>query len=344
MSSISYQDAGVNVDQANELVEDIKKIASRTHRSGVIGGIGGFGAMFEIPTQKYKRPILVSGTDGVGTKLKIAIDMNQHDTIGIDLVAMCANDVVTSGAEPLFFLDYFATGQLLQQQARSILGGIAKGCELSGMALIGGETAEMPGMYHGSDYDLAGFCVGIAEKEDIIENSRVKVGDVVLGIASSGAHANGYSLIRKILQQNNIRLDQAFEGATLGDTLITPTRIYVKSVLALAKSAEIHGLAHITGGGLLENIPRVLPASTKAVIETQNWEWPALFNWIQKEGNVTTPEMYRTFNLGIGMTVILPEDQVDAAQSVLKATGETVMVIGRIDSSKQEQPYVQLID
>lgn len=342
MSGLSYQDAGVNIDEANQLIQNIKKIASSTHRSGVLGGIGGFGALFELPIEKYKRPVLVSGTDGVGTKLRLAIEMDQHDTIGIDLVAMCANDVVTSGAEPLFFLDYFATGQLKQTQAQSILKGIAKGCELSGMALVGGETAEMPGMYQGNDYDLAGFCVGIVEKEAILDGSLIKTGDVIIGIHSSGPHANGYSLIRKILETSKSRLDQTFEQTTLGRTLLTPTRIYVKTLLALLKTAEIHGMAHITGGGLLENIPRILPNHTQAVIDTKSWQWPSIFEWLQTQGNVAQNEMYRTFNVGIGMVVVLPEHQVDAVLGMLKSQGETASIIGHISSSKETTPTIQL--
>jgi phosphoribosylformylglycinamidine cyclo-ligase len=343
MSGLSYQDAGVNIDEANQLIQNIKKIVSSTHRSGVLGGIGGFGALFELPIDKYKRPVLVSGTDGVGTKLRLAIEMDQHDTIGIDLVAMCANDVVTSGAEPLFFLDYFATGQLKQTQALAILKGIAKGCELSGMALVGGETAEMPGMYEGNDYDLAGFCVGIVEKEAILDGSLIKTGDVILGIHSSGPHANGYSLIRKIIEKSKSRLDQTFEQTTLGATLLTPTKIYVKTLLALLKTAEIHGMAHITGGGLLENIPRILPNHTQAVINTKSWQWPSIFEWLQTQGNVAQNEMYRTFNVGIGMIVILPEQEVDAVLGMLTSQDETASIIGHISSSKEATPTIQLV-
>lgn len=337
--SLSYKEAGVDVEQANALVGDIKKIAARTRRPGVIGNIGSFGASFEIPSH-YRQPLLVSGTDGVGTKLKLAIEMNQHDTIGIDLVAMCVNDVACLGAEPLFFLDYFATGRLNSAQAIAILTGIGKGCEIAGAALIGGETAEMPGMYHGEDYDLAGFCVGVVEKDQVIDGSQVQIGDCLIGVASSGPHSNGYSLIRRVLENTRTPLNQTFAGSTLGDVLLTPTRIYIPALQALQKSVSVHAIAHITGGGLIENLPRVLPPHTQAVIQQQSWTWPAIFQWLQQQGNIDTQEMYRAFNTGVGLVICIAKRDADAALGILKAAGESAWILGHIESSDQRSPRV----
>ncbi len=339
-SSLNYKSAGVDIEKANSLVGDIRKIAARTKRPGVMGAIGSFGALFEIPPQ-YRQPILVSGTDGVGTKLKLAIEMNKHDTIGIDLVAMCVNDIACLGAEPLFFLDYFATGRLNSEQALAILTGIGKGCEISGAALIGGETAEMPGLYQEDDYDLAGFCVGVVEKTKIIDGSQVQVGDSLLGVASSGPHSNGYSLIRRILTDNKTSLNQEFEQSTLGETLLQPTRIYIPAIKALQKALNIHAIAHITGGGLTENLPRVLPVQTKSVIDTQSWQWPGIFQWLQNQGQVNIEEMYRTFNNGVGLVICLSKKDVDAALDILNATGETAWVIGQIKANSESAPFVE---
>lgn len=337
--SLSYKEAGVDVAQANALVSDIKKIAARTRRSGVIGNIGSFGALFEIPN-RYRQPLLVSGTDGVGTKLKLAIAMNKHDTIGIDLVAMCVNDVACLGAEPLFFLDYFATGRLNSAQAIDILTGIGKGCEIAGAALIGGETAEMPGMYHDEDYDLAGFCVGVVEKDQVIDGSQVQIGDCLIGVASSGPHSNGYSLIRRVLENTHTALHQPFEHSTVGETLLTPTRIYIPALKALQKSIAVHAIAHITGGGLIENLPRVLPPHTQAAIQQQSWTWPAIFQWLQQQGNIETMEMYRAFNTGVGLVIIVAKHDAEAALDILKAAGESAWILGQIESGEQRNPDV----
>ena len=315
--------------RGNALVERVKKIARRTSRPEVLGGLGGFGALCEIPAG-YQQPVLVSGTDGVGTKLRLAMDMGIHDTIGIDLVAMCVNDLVVAGAEPLFFLDYYATGALNVDTAAAVVTGIGAGCELAGCALVGGETAEMPGMYEGEDYDLAGFCVGVVEKSKIIDGSAVKSGDVLLGIASSGPHSNGYSLIRRILDRSGAELGQALGDTTLGGALLTPTTIYVKALLALFPKVQVKALSHITGGGLLENLPRVLPAGCNALIDTGSWEWPAVFKWLQDHGNVETEEMYRTFNCGVGMVVCVAEADRDNALAELAATGHKAWQIGLI--------------
>lgn len=340
--SLSYRDAGVDIDAGNELVNQIKPLAKATMRPEVIGNLGGFGALFEIPLDRYKQPVLVSGTDGVGTKLKLAFEMNKHDTIGIDLVAMCVNDLIVQGAEPLFFLDYYATGKLDVSAATEVVKGISEGCKLAGAALTGGETAEMPGMYHEGDYDLAGFCVGIVEKEDVIDGTKVKTGDVLLGLASSGPHSNGYSLIRKILEVSGADLDSDFHGKTLGETLLAPTRIYVKSVLELMKTVSIHAIAHITGGGLLENIPRVMPQNTQAVIDTNAWERLPIFDWLQENGNVEAKEMYRTFNCGIGLVMCVAQEDVDKTMSVLKQQGEQVWQIGTIETSSNATPEVTI--
>jgi len=331
---ISYRDAGVDIDAGNALVERIKPIVARTHRAGVISGLGGFGALFELPLERYRRPLLVSGTDGVGTKLKLAVDSGRHDTIGIDLVAMCANDIIVQGAEPLFFLDYYATGKLDVNVAADVVAGIGRGCELAGAALIGGETAEMPGLYQAGDYDLAGFCVGIVEKEALIDGTRVQVGDTLIGIASSGPHANGYSLVRKILDVAGADTDSLLDGSPLIDRLMAPTRIYVKPLLALMQAVDVRSLCHITGGGLAENLPRVLPADTVAHIDTGSWQWPALFRWLQEQGQVETREMYRTFNCGVGMAVCVPAAQVEICLAALTQQGEQAWVLGRIDSGQ----------
>jgi len=341
--SLSYRDAGVDIDAGNLLVERIKPAVSKTRRPGVLSGIGGFGGLFELPVANYKEPVLVSGTDGVGTKLKIAIELGLHKTIGIDLVAMCANDIVVLGAEPLFFLDYYATGKLDVETATSVIEGIAKGCEIAGAALLGGETAEMPGMYSEGDYDLAGFCVGIVEKQKIIDGNQVREGDVLIGLASSGPHSNGYSLIRKIIEKTGANIHLPFDGSTLGETLLAPTRIYVKSLLRLIKEVEVKAIAHITGGGLLENIPRVLPKFTEARIESTSWVMPAIFQWLQEKGKVSTMEMHRTFNCGIGMVLCMQPDQASLAQEVLTAMGEKSFIIGKIGSSKESTPKVVML-
>ena len=343
-TGLSYRDAGVDIDAGNRLVDLIKPLAASTKRPGVLSGLGGFGALFEIPLDRYKNPVLVSGTDGVGTKLKLAMNMNKHDTIGIDLVAMCVNDLVVAGAEPLFFLDYYATGQLNPEVASDVVKGISEGCKLAGAALTGGETAEMPGMYQGEDYDLAGFCVGIVDKDKIIDGSKVQSGNVLIAMASSGAHSNGYSLIRKILEHSNTSLDTPFEGKTIGEYLLEPTRIYVKPLLnLLANEIDLHAIAHITGGGLLENIPRVLPDDCAAVIDATSWELPPLFQWLQQAGNVETQEMYRTFNCGVGMVVCVAPEQVDATLKQLKDDGQTAWVIGQIEplNDHKEQVIIQ---
>ncbi len=339
-TGLSYRDAGVDIDAGNSLIERIKPHAKRTSRPGVMGGLGGFGALFEVPLDRYKQPVLVSGTDGVGTKLKLAMEMNKHDTIGIDLVAMCVNDLIVGGAEPLFFLDYYATGHLEVDAATDVIKGIADGCELSGCALSGGETAEMPGMYQHGDYDLAGFCVGVVEKSDIIDGSKVKAGDAILGIASSGPHSNGYSLVRKVIEVSGAKLDDDFNGRPLGEVLLTPTRIYVKPLLELFKSVEVHALAHITGGGLPENLPRVLPEGCRAMIDSNNWQRPAIFDWLQQQGNIADSEMYRTFNCGIGMAVVVPADQAEKAMAQLRSAGEEVTLIGTIEAHSEGERVV----
>lgn len=327
--SLSYKDAGVDIDAGEALVQRIKHVAKRTHRPEVMGGLGGFGALCEIPAG-YREPVLVSGTDGVGTKLKLAMDLGVHNSIGIDLVAMCVNDLVVAGAEPLFFLDYYATGKLSVDTAAAVVEGIGRGCELAGCALVGGETAEMPGMYQGEDYDLAGFCVGVVEKSEIIDGSKVQAGDVLIGLASSGPHSNGYSLIRKIIEVSGSDLAEDFDGSSLGHTLLEPTRIYVKSLLSLFGAVDVRALCHITGGGLLENLPRVLPAGCGATIETGSWQWPQIFHWLQSQGNVDSREMFRTFNCGVGMVVCVAAADADAALASLEASGETAWRLGEI--------------
>ena len=327
--SLDYRSAGVNIDAGNALVERIKSIAQGTRRSGVLGGLGGFGALFEVPAG-YRQPVLVSGADGVGTKLLLARDMGRHDTIGIDLVAMCVNDVLVSGAEPLFFLDYYAAGKLDVDTAAAVVRGIGEGCSRAGCALAGGETAEMPGLYAGGDYDLAGFCVGVVEKSEIIDGSEVANGDVLLALGSSGPHSNGYSLIRKILAVSGAGLEAPIAQASLGEILLEPTRIYVPSLLALRPSVKIKALSHITGGGLLENLPRVLPDQSRALIDTGSWQWPEIFHWLREQGNVGRQEMYRTFNCGVGMVLCVAAGEADSALQLLRAQGETAWVLGEV--------------
>ena len=326
---LSYRDAGVDMEAGDALVERIKPMAKKTMREGVLAGIGGFGALFEVP-KRYKEPVLVSGTDGVGTKLKLAFDWQRHDTVGQDLVAMSVNDILVQGAEPLFFLDYFACGKLSVDTAATVVGGIAKGCELAGCALIGGETAEMPGMYPEGEYDLAGFAVGAVEKSGMIDGTTIAPGDVILGLASSGAHSNGYSLIRKIIDRAGARPTDDFHGQTLSDVVMAPTRIYVKSMLALMSKLTVKGMAHITGGGLVENVPRVLPENTQAVLHRHAWTMPKLFQWLQEKGGVQDAEMHRVFNCGIGMVVIVNAADATAAKTQLESTGETVYQLGEI--------------
>lgn len=340
--SLSYKDAGVDIDAGNRLVDRIKTVARKTARPEVLAGLGGFGALFELP-KGYQEPVLVSGTDGVGTKLRLAMQLKKHDSIGIDLVAMCVNDLIVGGAEPLFFLDYYATGKLDVDTAAAVVSGIGEGCLQAGCSLVGGETAEMPGMYEGEDYDLAGFCVGIVEKSKILDGSKVSAGNAILGLASSGPHSNGYSLIRKILEVSQADLSQSIGATTLADALMAPTRIYVKSLLKLLKTYPVHAMAHITGGGLLENIPRVMPARTKALINSNRWEIPAVFNWLQKSGNVQMEEMYRTFNCGIGMIIIVPVDVADAASELLTREGETVFNLGQVQTASHDVPFVEII-
>jgi phosphoribosylformylglycinamidine cyclo-ligase len=327
---VTYRSAGVDIDAGEELVERIKPHVRRSMRREVLGGIGGFGALVEIPLDRYKRPVLVSGTDGVGTKLRLAIDTGRHDTVGIDLVAMCVNDVVVQGAEPLFFLDYFATGALRVEIGERVIAGIVEGCVQAGCALVGGETAEMPGMYHGADYDLAGFAVGVVEKDRIIDGSATKAGDVVLGLPSSGPHSNGFSLIRKILEVSGADPGAPVEGIPLIDRLMTPTRIYVKPLLALLGEVPVHGLAHITGGGLLDNVPRVLPEGLEAVLERKAWAREPVFEWLKTEGRVPDEEMYRVFNCGIGMTVHVAAADAGRAVEILSKAGQPALVIGEV--------------
>lgn len=339
---LSYKDAGVDIDAGNALVNNIKSAVKRTHRPEVMGNLGGFGALCELPT-KYKHPVLVSGTDGVGTKLRLAIDYKKHDTVGIDLVAMCVNDLIVQGAEPLFFLDYYATGKLDVETATSVVNGIAEGCFQSGCALVGGETAEMPGMYEGEDYDLAGFCVGVVEKADIIDGSKVSPGDALIALASSGPHSNGYSLIRKVLEVSKADPQQDLDGKPLIEHLLEPTKIYVKSVLKLIEASDVHAMAHITGGGFWENIPRVLPANAKAVINGASWQWPVVFDWLKDNGNISEFEMYRTFNCGVGMIIALPADRVEAALALLNSEGENAWLIGEIASRNGEEEQVEIL-
>ena len=335
LNSITYRDAGVDIDAGEALVDRIEPHVKRSIRPEVMGGLGGFGAMFELPLDRYRKPVLVSGTDGVGTKLRLAIETGRHDTIGIDLVGMCVNDVVVQGAEPLFFLDYYATGKLNVDVAESVIKGIVEGCVQAGCALVGGETAEMPGMYAAGDYDLAGFCVGVVEKDKIIDGSKSHAGDVLIALPSSGPHSNGYSLIRKLLEHSKAtpetRLDTELSGTgLLYDALLTPTRIYVKSILALMQQVSVHSVAHITGGGLLDNIPRVVPDGLEVVLQRKSWTFPAVFQWLQRAGNISATEMLRTFNCGIGMTICVSADNADQTLGVLKSLGESPIIIGEL--------------
>jgi phosphoribosylformylglycinamidine cyclo-ligase len=329
---VTYRDAGVDIDAGDELVERIKPRVKRSMRPEVLGGIGGFGALVEVPLDRYRKPVLVSGTDGVGTKLRLAIDTQRHDGVGIDLVAMCVNDVIVQGAEPLFFLDYYASGKLDVGVGERVIAGIVEGCVQAGCALVGGETAEMPGMYHGADYDLAGFCVGIVEKDAIIDGSKTRAGDVVLGLPSSGPHSNGFSLIRKILQVAHADLEADLQGVSLIERLMAPTRIYVKPLLKLMREVSLHGLSHITGGGLVDNIPRVLPEGLEVVLERKAWPREAIFEWLQQQGKVADAEMYRVFNCGIGMTVQVSASDAQRAIGILRAAGQEALVIGEVRS------------
>ena len=333
MSSLTYKDSGVDITKGNQLIDKIKPIAKSTLRQGVLAGLGGFGAMFEIPIDRYKNPVLISGTDGVGTKLMVAEMLNKHNTIGIDLVAMCVNDLIVQGAEPLFFLDYYATGSLNEEVATSVISGIGEGCIQSGCALIGGETAEMPGMYKGEEYDLAGFCVGIVEKNKIIDGSKVSAGDQLIALGSSGPHSNGYSLIRKVLENSKPSSSQL-------NSLIKPTKIYVKSILSLIQNLPVHAISHITGGGLLENIPRVLPKHLAANLDQNSWELPQIFKWLQAEGNIDTMEMYRVLNCGVGMVVIVPKALSGEAIKILKSCGENAWLIGEVIDSEGDQVLI----
>jgi len=332
----SYRDAGVDIEAGDALVERIKPAVKRSMRPEVMGGIGGFGALVEVPLDRYKRPVMVSGTDGVGTKLRLAIETGRHDTIGIDLVAMCANDVVVQGAEPLFFLDYYATGKLQVDTAERVIKGIVEGCLQAGCALVGGETAEMPGMYAGDDYDLAGFCVGLVEKDRIIDGAQTRAGDAVIGLASSGPHSNGYSLIRRLLAMSKAGPETMLDGQPLFDLLLAPTRIYVKSILKLLAEVPVHGIAHITGGGPTGNIPRVVPQGLEVVIDSRQWPRQAVFDWLRRAGNVDRDEMHRTFNCGLGMTVCVPAGDADRAVQILCTCGETAAVIGEVRRGDRE--------
>jgi phosphoribosylformylglycinamidine cyclo-ligase len=328
--SITYRDAGVDIDAGDDLVERIKPAVKRSMRPEVLGGLGGFGALVEVPLDRYRRPVMVAGTDGVGTKLRLAIETGRHDTIGIDLVAMCANDVVVQGAEPLFFLDYYATGRLRVEVAERVINGIVEGCLQAGCALVGGETAEMPGMYEGEDYDLAGFCVGLVEKDRIIDGSRTRAGDVIIGLASSGAHSNGYSLIRRLLEVGGATASTELDGVPLYDQLLAPTRIYVRSVLALMAEIDVHGIAHITGGGPTGNIPRTLPEGLEAVLEERTWPRPAVFDWLQRTGRIERDEMHRTFNCGLGMTITVDRADAERALGILRGRGEQAWIVGEV--------------
>ncbi len=340
---LSYRDAGVDIDAGDALVERIKPLARATMRDGVLAGIGGFGALFEVP-KRYKEPVLVSGTDGVGTKLRLAFEWGAHDTVGIDLVAMSVNDVLVQGAEPLFFLDYFACGKLDVDTAARVVGGIARGCTESGCALIGGETAEMPGMYPPGEYDLAGFCVGVVEKGAIVDGRGIVPGDVVLGLASSGIHSNGYSLVRRIVERVGAAgLPATLDGVPFRERVMTPTRLYVKPVLATMKEVHVKGMSHITGGGLVENIPRCLPEGVKAVLDKRCWPQPEVFDWLQREGGVAPAEMQRTFNCGIGFVVIVAEADAERAARVLREQGQSVHAIGRIMARGADEAPAQVV-
>ena len=340
---LTYRDAGVDIDAGDQLVENIKPFAKKTQRPGVLAGIGGFGALFEIARGRYREPVLVSGTDGVGTKLKLAFELNRHATIGIDLVAMSVNDILTLGAEPLFFLDYYACGKLDVATATQVVKGIAAGCRQAGCALLGGETAEMPGMYPSGEYDLAGFAVGVVEKSGIIDGSTIREGDAIIGLASSGAHSNGYSLVRRILRTRDVDLDMKFGGGTLADAILAPTRIYVKPVLKLVRAMTVKGLAHITGGGITDNVPRILSRRLAARIERKRWPLPPLFRWLQREGNIADDELFRVFNCGIGMVVVVRDADAAKAVRLLKAGGIPAWRIGRVARRRGNGPQVVLV-
>jgi phosphoribosylformylglycinamidine cyclo-ligase len=341
-TKLSYKDAGVDIDVGAQLVNRIKPLAAKTHRPGMLGGLGGFGALFELPLDRYTHPVLVSSTDGVGTKLKLAIDLNHHETIGIDLVAMCANDIIVQGAEPLFFLDYYATGKLDLTKGEEIISGIAQGCLQANMALVGGETAEMPGMYAEEDYDLAGFVVGIVDKHRIITGKSIQPGDPLIALPSSGLHSNGFSLVRKVLAVGNHDLGQPFQDSSLGMTLLTPTRIYVKTILTLLERLTVKGIAHITGGGILENLPRILPPKTQAVIDPASWQMPPIFKWLQKAGNIDDNEMWRTFNCGVGMVLCVSKEDLGSALSLLEQLGESPWIIGNVKEGDNHSPFVSV--
>lgn len=336
---LSYKSAGVDINAGNALVERIKPVAARTRIPGVLAGLGGFGSLFELPVGRYERPVLVAGTDGVGTKLKLAIEAGRHGGVGVDLVAMCVNDIVVQGAEPLFFLDYYATGKLDVEAAAAVVEGIGRGCELAGCALVGGETAEMPSMYQAGEYDLAGFCVGIVEKDEILDGSRVSPGDVLIGLPSSGPHSNGYSLIRKVLERSGAGLDDELDGKPLGDWLLEPTRIYVKSLLSVLKSVPVHAFAHITGGGITENLPRVLTQQTQALIDLDAWKLPSIFEWLREQGGVDDGEMLKTFNCGVGMIVCVAAEDESNALALLRVVGEYPFVMGKIVSGEPRVSY-----
>ena len=335
-STLSYRDAGVDIDAGDAFIDVIKPVAKRTQREGCLSGLGGFGALFEVP-KNYREPILVSGTDGVGTKLKLAFDLNKHDTIGIDLVAMCVNDVIVQGAEPLFFLDYFATGKLTPDVAAQVVEGIGEGCVQANAALIGGETAEMPGMYKAGEYDLAGFCVGAVEKSEIIDGTKVKAGDKLIGLGSTGAHSNGYSLIRKVIDTYEVPLDTIIGGKPLAEAVLAPTKIYVRSILSLLKQVDVHALAHITGGGIPGNLNRVLPENCHAVVEENSWEWPAMFTWMMETANIERAEMYRTFNCGVGMILVVDADDAEQTIAHLIEQGETAFIVGEIKGGASDK-------
>ncbi len=336
----SYKDAGVDIEQGNELVKRLKKSVAKTHRDGVMGGLGGFGALFDLGSLNYKQPVLVSGTDGVGTKIKLAIENNMHDSIGIDLVGMCVNDLIVQGADPLFFLDYFACSSLDVDIAETVINGIAQGCSLAGCSLIGGETAEMPGMYQAGDYDLAGFCVGVVEKDELITGQNVSEGDAIIALASSGCHSNGYSLVRKIIDETNQDLSEKLDDKTLLELLIEPTRIYVKQILGLINEVPVKAIAHITGGGLIENIPRVIPDDLSVELDASSWELPPIFKWLQEQGNIEAHEMYKTFNCGVGMVICVAQENKNYAINHLSSMGETAWEIGKLNSSDNENTKV----
>jgi phosphoribosylformylglycinamidine cyclo-ligase len=340
---LSYKSSGVDIDAGNALVERIKPIAAKTRIPGVLAGLGGFGSLFELPIDRYRKPVLVAGTDGVGTKLKLAIETGRHGGVGVDLVAMCVNDIIVQGAQPLFFLDYYATGQLEVDAAAAVIEGIGRGCELAGCALVGGETAEMPGMYPAGDYDLAGFCVGVVEKDELLDGSRVRAGDILVGLPSSGPHSNGYSLIRKVLEKSGARLEQDLHGRPLVDWLLEPTRIYVKPLLQLLQNVRVHALAHITGGGVTENLPRVLTDRVQALIDLDTWKRPAIFEWLKEQGGIDESEMLRTFNCGIGMIVCVSAQDESNALAQLRAAGEHPFVIGELVPGETKVNYSGLI-